>query len=111
MKRLFLLSIALFTLSAISFSGMGMHGKEGGKGGHGHMHMGMMGMMMMDDPEVRRIIREHRKKCMKELMEKLSTHPAVVERMVKMLLAHPETAREVLKNNPELKEQLEELLE
>ncbi len=78
----------------------------------GMMGMGGMGMMgmMMQDPETMKIIREHRRKCMRELMKKLAKRTPAVERMMHMMLMHPEAVREVLRKNPELKKKMKELL-
>jgi len=111
MKRLIFISASFLMLSAAAFphmSGMGEEGHAGGKKAS-HGHMGMM-MFMMQDPEIRKIVREHRKKCMRELMEKLTATPSVQKRLINMMLSNPEAVREVLKNNPELKRRLEELL-
>ncbi len=107
MKKLF---ISLFTVASLTAAGFpqmmgGMHGKEGSA----HMDIGMM-MYMMQDPEVMKMIMEHRRKCMRELMEKLAKRPATVKRMMNMILMHPETAKEVLESDPELREKFEELL-
>ncbi len=97
---------------------MGM--MDGGMMGRGMMGRGMnMGMdmsmvpmmrMMMQDPELRKIIMEHKKQCRQELMKKLAANPKAVEKMLMMMAHNKEAVKEVLKKNPQLKKQLEEML-
>jgi hypothetical protein len=104
MKRLILAAVLSFSFAGYPHM---MGEMKGGKEGHGSM--GMM-MMMMQDPELRKIIMEHRRKCMRELMEKISARPSFQERLIRMLLKHPDAAKQVLEENPDLKKGLEELL-
>ena len=63
------------------------------------------------DPETMKIVREHMMKCRKELMQKLSKrHDLMAERMLRMMTMHPESFKQVLKRNPELKRKLKEML-
>jgi len=105
MNRLLKLVVSFLIVSSVVYPHMG----ESHSGGKGDAPMGMM-KFMMQDPELRKIIREHRKKCMQELMEKLHSRPAFQEKMIRMILRHPEAARKALENNPELRERLKELL-
>ena len=107
MKKLLTAVASFLLISSVGYPHMG-ESHDGEKGDSG-AHMGMM-KFMMHDPELRKIIREHRKKCMQELMEKLHSRPAFQERMIRMILKHPEAARKALENNPELRKRLEELL-
>ena len=72
--------------------------------------MGMMYGSMMSDPKLRKIITEHQKKCKEELMKKLSKHPSFAERLINMLVMHPEAVKKALKKNPALKKKLEEIV-
>ncbi len=123
MKRLLLSAVAVLSLSGIGFSQMmgGMMGKPQmmmpmmgcmGCGMMQMMGMGMMPMMgMMMDPETMKVMQEHMIKCRKELMEKLAKkHSLMAERMIRMMVMHPEAFKEAIKKNPELKKKLEELL-
>jgi hypothetical protein len=74
------------------------------------MMMGGMGMMMMHDPEVMKIIREHQMQCRRELMKKLASRPTFIEKVIHIMIMNPEAVRETLKKNPELKEKIQELL-
>ncbi len=91
----------------------GMMGKCGHKMQGGMMQGGMMGSgmmgMMMQDPEIKKMMMEHMKKCRQEMMQKMMSNPKVVEKMMKMMMMHKETVKEVLKNNPQMKKQLKEL--
>ncbi len=92
--------------------GMGsMHGGMGMQMGMG-MDMSMMPMMkmMMQDPELRKIIMEHRRQCRQELMRKLASNPKAVEKMLMMMAHNEEAVKKVLKKNPTLKKKLEGLL-
>jgi len=105
MKGLLLTAATAVVLSGAAFSHMMMHP-------HGyHPMMGMGGMMMMHDPETQKIIKEHMIKCRKELMKKLAARPSTMERMLHMMIMHPESFKEVIKKNPELRDKLRELLE
>ncbi len=136
MKK-FLLSAALMAFTAPSFSQMmgGMHGGSGMGGQMGPMMMppygyyyqpmmpmmmmpmmmggmmGNMGMMgMMHDPEAMKIIREHQMQCRRELMKKLAARPKFIEKMIHIMLMHPEAVKETLNKNPKLKQKMEELI-
>ncbi|GAB6065893.1 hypothetical protein JCM9492_09850 [Aquifex pyrophilus] len=110
MKK-FLVAFAL----GVGFSFSHMHGGMGSQ----MMMQGSMGMqdhmmyMMMQDPEVRRIMREHMMKCRRELMEKLAKLRAekFANMMLQMIEMHPEAFKKALKENPELRKKMKELLE
>ncbi len=106
MKKFF---IALGFLTLFGSAGFPQMMGSMHKGEKPHSHMPMM-MYMMKDPELKRIIQEHRKKCMQELMVKLYQNPKVMEKLINTIINNPETAKKVLENNPQLKKQLEELL-
>jgi hypothetical protein len=139
MKKLILSALAVSILSATGFSQMMEDMHEDSMAGQGGMQpygyyipqpmmmpmmmmpmmmgmsggmMGMGGMGMMQDPEIMKIIQEHRMKCRKELMKKLAKRgsSSMAERMLRMMTMHPEAFKEALRKNPQLKKKLEELL-
>ena len=88
-----------------------MGGGMGMMGGHGSMGpMGMLKHQIMSDPKLMKLVREHQKKCKQELMKKLSKHPSFIEKLLKVIAMNPDSAREILKKNPELKKKLERVL-
>ncbi|MDQ7039264.1 MAG: hypothetical protein Q9N26_08765 [Aquificota bacterium] len=119
MKKMLLGTFTAFLLSVPAFSQM-----MGGQMGpmmmmpYGYympmmpmMMMPMMGgMMMMQDPETMKIIREHQMQCKRELMRKLATRPAFIEKMIHILVMNPDAVKRTLEKNPELKEKMRELL-
>ncbi len=85
---------------------------------YGYYYQPMMPMMMggmgytglMQDPEIMNIIREHQMECKRELMKKLAARPKFIEKMISIMLMYPEAVKETLRENPELKRRMEELL-
>jgi len=128
MRRTLLTGLTAVLLSVPAFSQMmgGMHGGMGGQMGpmmmpYGYympmmpmmmmpMMGGMMGGMMMHDPEVMKIVREHQMQCKRELMKKLATRPAFIEKMIHILVMNPEAVKKTLEKNPKLRGKLQELL-
>ncbi len=105
----------LLTISFLGASLIFAHGvpdMDIKKESHGEMmyHMGMGMHMMMKDPELRKLIKEHMRQCKKELHEKLMKHPKVIKRMLKMLAVNKEEVQKVLEENPQLREELKTLL-
>ncbi len=126
MKK-FLITAAALVLSAGSvFSQMmgGMHSWGMMQQPYGYYYQPMMpmmmmpmmmggmmgGMMMMHDPETMKIIREHQLQCKKELMKKLASRPTFIEKMMHIMVMHPDAVKKALEKNPELKEKMRELL-
>ncbi len=104
MKRLLLFALSTAVFSIPSFS----HEV------HGEKSTQPMGMMVMPhDPETMKLIQEHKKKCKKELMQKLAQKrsKAMAEHMLRMMAMHPEAFKKVIQENPQLKEKLRELVQ
>jgi glucosamine 6-phosphate synthetase-like amidotransferase/phosphosugar isomerase protein len=83
--------------------------------------MGMMGMMdnggMMADPEMKQMMKNHRKHMMQEQMKfknmmqkKMMSKPTVIKKMLTNMLNNPETVKKVLNDNPDLKAKLKKVL-
>ncbi|HCB70535.1 MAG TPA: hypothetical protein DEP48_09270 [Persephonella sp.] len=84
--------------SHFSQKGMGMHGG-----------MGMMQIMMMD-PEIKKIMMKHMRECKKQVMKKMMGDQMVLKRMIRMLVMNKDTEKEILKENPDLKEEIKSML-
>ena len=74
-----------------------------------HGGMGMMQIMMMD-PEIKKIMMKHMRECKKQVMKKMMGDQMVLKRMIRMLVMNKDTEKEILKENPDLKEEIKSML-
>lgn len=85
------------------------------------MGMGMMGAdaqkRIMADPEVQKMMTEHRQKMQEEqlrfreaMQKKMMSDPQYIQTMLKNMLQNQEAFKKTLNDNPDLKEQLRKAL-
>ncbi|ACO02967.1 membrane or secreted protein [Persephonella marina EX-H1] len=66
--------------------------------------------IMMMDPEIKKIMMKHMRECKKQVMKKMMGDQMVLKRMIRMLVMNKDTEKEILKENPDLKEEIKSML-
>ncbi|WP_254426270.1 hypothetical protein [Pampinifervens florentissimum] len=107
MKK-FLLSATLLALPLVSLYAQHRHDTQSQQVKPGMM-MPMM-PMMMEDPEMYKMMMEHMQRCRQQMMDMMMENPKFMERMMHMMLQHKDVMKKVLEKNHEMKRQMEEIL-
>lgn len=100
MKK-FLLSATLLALPLVSLYAQHRHDTQSQQVKPG---------MMMEDPEMYKMMMEHMQRCRQQMMDMMMENPKFMERMMHMMLQHKDVMKKVLEKNHEMKRQMEEIL-